>query len=195
MGDRDEKGTAAMQATLDIPYAPTRNRGTVLVRIILVIPHLVVVYVLSAIAQLATFVHWFIQLFTGARHSGITGFVGKVLAYQARVMTYFGLMFDEYPGFFDDGATSPARVGVPSEERPVNRLTVGLRFIWIIPAAIIGALLAIAIEVVSVVCWFAIVITGKMPQGMFDFLLKGHRYMVQVNAYALLLTDTYPKYG
>jgi hypothetical protein len=29
---------------------------------------------------------------------------------------------------------------------------------------------------------------------MFDFLLRGHRFSAQVNAYGLLLTDTYPKY-
>jgi hypothetical protein len=77
----------------------------------------------------------------------------------------------------------------------VNRLTVGLRFLWIIPAAIIAALIGIAIQVLTLICWFAIVITGKMPQGMFDFLMKGHRYSLQVNAYGLLLTDTYPKYA
>lgn len=184
-----------MQATLDIPYAEARNRGTVLVRIILAIPHLLLAGVLASVAQMATLVHWFIQLFTGKRNPGLTEFVGKVLAYQTRVMTYAGLMYDEYPGFFDDQGRTPVQVSVPSEEGPVNRLTVGLRFIWVIPAAIIGALLSIAIEVVVIVCWFAVVITGKMPQGMYDFMLKGHRFMVQLNAYSLLLTDTYPKYG
>ena len=46
-----------MQSTLDIPYSETRNRVTVLVRIILVIPHLVVYYVLNIAAQNATGAH------------------------------------------------------------------------------------------------------------------------------------------
>ncbi|CAB4543543.1 MAG: DUF4389 domain-containing protein [Actinobacteria bacterium] len=184
-----------MQTTLDIPYSDTRNRVTVLVRIILVIPHLVVAYVLNIVAQLATFAHWFIQLITGARNEAIADFVGKVLSYQARVVTYLGLMYDEYPGFFDDQGKTPVQIGLPPTDAPVNRLTVGLRFLWIIPAAIIAALIGIAIQVLTIVCWFAIVITGKMPQGMYDFLMKGHRYSLQVNAYGLLLTDTYPKYA
>lgn len=183
-----------MQVSLDIPYAESRNRGTVLVRLVLAIPHFVVVYVLSAVSQIATVVHWFIQLFTGKRNQGIADFVTKVLAYQARVMTYVGLMYDEYPGFFDDQGKTPVQFAMPYAEGPVNRLTVGLRFIWIIPAAIIAAVIGIAIEVLTIICWFAIVITGKMPRGMFDFLLRGHRFSAQVSAYGLLLTDTYPKY-
>lgn len=183
-----------MQASLDIPYATTRNRGTVAIRLILAIPHFIVAYVLNIVSQIATLVHWFIQVFTGKRNQGIADFVTKVLAYQARVMTYVGLMYDEYPGFFDDQGKTPVQFAMPYAEGPVNRLTVGLRIIWIIPAAIIGALLGIAIEVLAIICWFAILITGTMPKGMFDFMLKGHRYIAQVNAYGLLLTDTYPKY-
>jgi len=183
-----------MQASLDIPYAESRNRGTVLVRIILAIPHVLVVYVLGIVSQLATFVHWFIQLFTGKRNQGIADFVTKVLAYQARVVTYAGLMFDEYPGFFDDQGKTPVQFQMPPADAPVNRLTVGLRIIWMIPAAIIAAVIGIAIYVLTIICWFAILITGKMPAGMFDFLLRGHRFSLQVNAYGSLLTDTYPKY-
>ena len=123
-----------MSSTLDVPYSESRNRVTVLVRLILAIPHLVVFYVLNIVSQLLTFVHWFIQVFTGKRNPGIAGFVSKVVAYQARILAYVGLLFDEYPGFFDDQGKTPARVEITYDEGPVNRLTVLLRFIWIIPA-------------------------------------------------------------
>lgn len=100
-----------MQSTLDIPYSESRNRVTVLVRIILVIPHLVVYYVLNIAADRSpTFADWFIQVFTGKRNPGIAGFVSKVIAYQARILGYSGLLFDEYPGFFDDQGKTPARI-------------------------------------------------------------------------------------
>ena len=184
-----------MQSTLDVPYADTRNRVTVLVRLVLAIPHVIVLYVLNAVAQILTLVHWFIQLFTGKRNPGIAGFVARVVAYQARVGAYAGLLFDEFPGFLDDQGKTPAQVMVPTEEGPVNRLTVGLRFLWIIPAAIIAALIGIAVQVVTIVSWFAILFTGTHPRGMYDFMLKGHRYLLQVNTYGTLLSDTYPKYG
>jgi hypothetical protein len=184
-----------MSSTLDVPYSEHRNRVTVLVRMILAIPHLIVFYVLNIVSQLLTFVHWFIQVFTGKRHPGIAGFVSKVVAYQTRVVAYMGLLFDEYPGFFDDQGKTPARVDIPYEEGPVNRLTVALRIIWMIPAAIIAALIGIAVEVVTIISWFAILFTGTQPRGMFDFVLKGHRFALQVNTYGTLLTDTYPKYA
>ena len=80
-------------------------------------------------------------------------------------------------------------------EEPADRLTNGLRFIWIIPAAIIGIGIAIALAVVLFITWWAILFTGKHPRGMFDFTMKGLRYSLQLTAYGLLMTDTYPKWG
>ena len=88
----------------------------------------------------------------------------------------------------------PVRSGISFEESG-NRLTTGLRFLWIIPALIIGALLGIAAIFVVVISWFAIVITGKQPQGMWEFVLKVVRYTLQLQAYGLLMTDVYPKFG
>ena len=48
---------------------------------------------------------------------------------------------------------------------------------------------------VGIISWFAIVITGKQPRGMWDFLLKAQRYTLQLQSYGLLMTDTYPKFG
>lgn len=36
---------------------------------------------------------------------------------------------------------------------------------------------------------------GAAPEPLFDVVLKVHRYMVEVNAYVLLMTDDYPKFG
>ncbi|MEO7372079.1 MAG: DUF4389 domain-containing protein, partial [Ilumatobacteraceae bacterium] len=76
-----------------------------------------------------------------------------------------------------------------------NRLTTGLRFIWIIPALVIGFFVGIASAVLLLISWIAIVITGKQPRGMWDFILKSTRFTLQIQAYALLMTDVYPKFG
>ena len=44
------------------------------------------------------------------------------------------------------------------------------------------------------ISWFAIVITGKHPRGLFDFSLRALRFILRVNSYVLLMTDTYPKW-
>jgi hypothetical protein len=63
-----------------------------------------------------------------------------------------------------------------------------------IPAAILSALLGVVAGVLVVISWFAIVITGKHPRGMWDFILKVLRYTLQTQSYGLLMTDTYPKF-
>ena len=48
---------------------------------------------------------------------------------------------------------------------------------------------------VLLIAWFAILFTGKFPVGMFDFMMKGVRFTLQVTAYGLMMTDIYPKWG
>ena len=98
-----------------------------------------------------------------------------------------------WPPFFNEQGAVPSRYSLEYDES-VNRLTVALRIIWVIPALILLILIGIAAFVVAIVSWFTILITGKHPRGMFDFILKFQKYAVQVSAYMLLLTDTYPKY-
>jgi hypothetical protein len=182
------------QASIDVPYEQDRNRLTVAFRIILAIPHLIIAGAWQYAVQLAAIVQWFICLFTGKRNRGIWNFSNMWLDYYSRTNAYLGLLFDEYPGFVRDEGKTPLRYESSFDE-PADRLTTGLRIIWAIPALLILMVLAIAAAVVTLVCWFAIVITGRMPQGMFAFLLKVTRYIAQTNAYTLLMTDTYPKYN
>jgi hypothetical protein len=183
------------QVQLDVPYNEgPRNRGTVAIRIILAIPHLLIVGVWGYVIELVSVIHWFIQVFTGKRNQGLFNFGNKYLDYSSRVNTYVGLLFDEYPGFIDDAGKTPVQYNLEYNES-VNRLTAGLRIIWAIPAFIIAAVLAFAVFFVTIVTWFTILITGKHPRGQFDFQLKVNRYMMQANAYIGLLTDDYPQYS
>ncbi|MFM7871053.1 MAG: DUF4389 domain-containing protein, partial [Actinomycetota bacterium] len=80
-------------------------------------------------------------------------------------------------------------------EKSARRLSNFFRLILVIPAVIVAIVVGIMAVVVTVIAWFAILFTGKHPRGLFDTVLKVHRYIVQLNAYVLLMTDDYPKYG
>lgn len=179
---------------LDIPYIDPRNRLTVAFRLILAIPHAIFMGVWQYAAEISAVIQWFFCVFTGKHNDGLWRFAESYLGYSARVNGYMGLMYDEYPKFGTDSTGSPVHYSLAYDE-PANRLTVGLRFLWIIPAAIIGIGIAIASAVVSIICWFAILFTGSMPRGMFDFLLQAQRYNLRLNGYGLLLTDTYPSWS
>ena len=181
------------QVVFDVPYTEARNRGTTAVRVILAIPHWVLYSLWNEVVQLAAVVQWFICVFTGKRNKSIWDFSVASEAYGSRVNSYGGLLHDVFPPFFTEQGRVPSSYSLEYDES-VNRLTVGLRIIWGIPALILALLIGIAAFFVVVVSWFAIVITGKHPKGMFDFVLKFQRYWLQTSAYMLLLTDTYPKY-
>jgi hypothetical protein len=180
---------------IDVAYVEGRDRITTLFRIILAIPHLVVSGAWQYVVNIVSFVQWVIILLTGKRNDSIWRFQNQYLAYATRVSCYAGLMYDEpYPAFVSDPGTSPVRYEF-MQPIDVNRLTNALRIIWVIPAYIIAIVVGFAAGVLTLVSWFVIVITGKHPRGMFDFMLRVHRFSAKVQAYALLMTDTYPKFG
>ena len=187
------RGKEMQQVVFDVPYTEERNRGTTAIRLILALPHLIIYGVWQRVAQLAAIVQWFICVFTGKRNKSIWDFTYSAEAYGSRVNSYAGLLHDVWPAFFNEQGAVPSRYSLEYDES-VNRLTVGLRIIWAIPALILLVLIGIAAFIVAIVSWFTILITGKHPRGMFDFILKFQKYAVQVSAYFLLLTDTYPKY-
>ncbi len=175
-------------------YEETRNRLIVAFRIILAIPHLIVSQVWGYLAEVLAVVQWFIAVFTGKRNEGIWNLQQSWLFYAARVNGYTNLLYDEYPAFGTEPGNVPVRTSMSFEE-DANRLTVGLRLLWAIPALIVAAIVGIGAAVVLVISWFAILFTGTMPRGMWDFVLKVVRYTLQVQAYCLLMTDEYPKFG
>lgn len=182
------------QFMYDVEYQESRNRLTVAFRIILAIPHLIIAQVWGYLAQILSVIQWFIILFTGKRNEAMWSLQRSWLAYYCRVIGYVDLLFDPYPAFASEAGPAPVRSEITFEES-ANRLTCALRIIWAIPALIIGALVGIAAVVLLVISWFAIIITGTQSRSMWDFILKVARYTFQLQAYVLLMTDTYPQFG
>lgn len=164
---------------------------------ILAIPHFVVAYVLRIVSGVVGLISWFAILFTGKLPVGLANFQCMCLRYQVRVVAYVMGLVGPYPPFeFDttpnDPTSYPAQVNFAPALEGRNRLTVGLRLIWMIPAAIVTLIIAI----VAYICWFigAIVVlfTGKWPEGLRSWVLKFVNALNRLNAYVNLLTDEYP---
>jgi len=76
-----------------------------------------------------------------------------------------------------------------------NRLTTFFRLILLIPVAIVLYVFGIVASIAIVIAWFAIVITGRYPAGLFKFVADFNRFVARVTAYAVLLTDVYPPFN
>lgn len=82
-----------------VPALGDRNRLTTAFRIILVIPHAIVVAALTLAAMVVVIIAWFAVLFTGRWPSGMLGFVLGVGRWSVRMNAYMFLLTDEYPPF------------------------------------------------------------------------------------------------
>jgi Domain of unknown function (DUF4389) len=76
-----------------------------------------------------------------------------------------------------------------------NRLTTFFRLLLVIPVAIVLYVFAIVASIAVVIAWFAIVITGRYPQGLYSFVADFVRFLTRVTAYAVLLSDPYPPFS
>jgi uncharacterized protein DUF4389 len=69
-----------------------------------------------------------------------------------------------------------------------------VKWLLAIPHYIVLLFLWIAAAVVVLVTFFAVIITGRYPRGMFDFVVGVYRWTWRVTAYVLLMSDPYPPF-
>jgi hypothetical protein len=171
-----------------------------LVAWLLAIPHFVVLYVLGLVSQVVGLVSWVLILFTGALPVGLANLQVMYIRYSSRTATFAAFLREEYPPFTfettpnDPGDDPRVRVDIKPKLDSRNRLTCALRIIWVIPAVVVAAVLGVAAFVGVVIAFFAVLFTGKWPDGIRDFVIKVFRFNLRVQAYFLLLTDEYPPF-
>jgi hypothetical protein len=76
-----------------------------------------------------------------------------------------------------------------------SRLTTFFRLLLAIPHVIFLYFYGLAAGVVVIIAWFALLFTGRYPQGMYDFVAGSLRYSTRVYGYLWLLTDEYPPFS
>jgi hypothetical protein len=76
-----------------------------------------------------------------------------------------------------------------------NRLTSFFRYIVAIPWLIVAYIYGLVAEIAAIIAWFAIVFTGKYPEGLYNFVAGYLRMSSRTNSYLYLLTDEFPPFG
>jgi Domain of unknown function (DUF4389) len=76
-----------------------------------------------------------------------------------------------------------------------NRLTAFFRLILAIPLFFWLVIYGIVAEIAAVIAWFAIVFTGRYPEGLYNFVAGYVRFGAQTTAYTSLLNDAYPPFN
>jgi hypothetical protein len=78
---------------------------------------------------------------------------------------------------------------------PRNRVSAFFRMFLTIPLLVVGLFYAFAAELAIAGAWFAIVFTGRYPDGLYNFVAGFLRFGTRANGYALLLCDEYPPFS
>ena len=112
-----------------------------------------------------------------------------------RVGIYLALMDDRYPAT-DDRQSVHLDYTYPDAQHDLNRWLPLVKWFLAIPHYIVLFFLDIAVIVVVIIAWFAILFTGRYPRGIFDFVEGVIRWHNRVIAYAfVLITDQYPPFS
>ena len=209
--------TAALSETyparLTVDY-PDRDldRLSTLLRVIYVIPIVIVIGLVGGSAVEFTFGQ------TGARLGAASGavLVAPVLLmilfrekyprwwfdfnlqlarFSTRVVSYLALMSDTYPST-DEEQSVHLDLDYPNVEQDLNRWLPLVKWLLAFPHYVVLLFLGLAAVVAVIIAWFAILFTGRYPQGIFDFVEGVLRWGLRVEAYAfLLVTDRYPPFS
>jgi hypothetical protein len=176
-----------------IEYRERQSRSRTLLRAFTVLPHLAVLAVLELAAAVVLLIAWIAILLTGRYPRAFFGFAAGTLRYATRVGCYWMLVTDRFPPFGLGARTDgyPVEVWVDEPAR-LSRLTTCLRIVLAIPAWLILYFLALFSVMMSFAAWWVILVTGRLPYGMFEVMELPHRYRARASAYSWLLTDAYP---
>jgi hypothetical protein len=188
-----------------------RSRVTVLFRLILAIPHLIVLAIFGLIAIFLAPFLWLATLLSGSAPDALADYFRMLVRYALQVYAYLYLTTARYPpwpGTNDDYAID---VSFPPSAAQ-NRWGVAFRVVLALPALLLASAFAgggafggarsgaaeAVLQTVGVaaaaafLAWFACLVTGRMPQGLRDLQIYGLGYATQAYSYLFLLTDRYP---
>ena len=196
--------------SVDYPEGP-RNRLTALVRIILAIPILLIVALVSGYSSSGNLT---IDQATSPLVVGGVVWTATILMllfrrkyprwwfdwnlelqrFSARVGAYLGLLRDEYPST-DEEQSVHLDIPYPAAEQDLNRFLPLVKWLLAIPHYVVLIILSLIAFIITIIAWLTILILGKYPKGMFDFVVGVSRWGYRVAAYAFLLsTDRYPPF-
>ena len=187
-----KKSSQVYAARLDIDYPDRLNRLTTFFRPILMIPIAIIVSLLSTGLWFATLL---MIVFRVKYPRWWFDFARELARFNTRVGAYAALLTDAYPSTTKDQAVH-LDIDYPEVGKDLNRWMPLVKWLLAIPHYVILIILWLFALVAIVVAWFAILITGRYPRGLFNYVVGLLRWSIRVSAYMyLLVTDEYPPFG
>ena len=183
---------------VDSPLELARWRP--LVNWALYIPHAIILYALQILARAVFVVYWVMLIVTGKLQPGLYGVMAMYERYDSRAGGFLFGYSEIYPPFdfatgpVDNNAYPPVRLTLPPMPESVPR-SAALNLLKAIPHYILLIIFFMGAAVVAVIGWFAVLATGKWPQGMRAFLVRVRNYYYRIWTYVTMVDNDYPQFG
>lgn len=181
-------------AGVEISYPSELNRWLPLVKWLLAIPHFIALFFVGIAAFFALIYAFFVVLFTKRWPRGAFDFVVGTIRWAYRVLAYAHLMVDPYPPFsLADDPNYPVRLNIeyPGE---IDRWRPLVQWLLAWPYLIVAGVLYWLTGILTIVAFFTILFTKKIPREIFELMLPGFRWNVRGGAYAYFMIDRYPPF-
>jgi hypothetical protein len=118
----------------------------------------------------------------------------QLLRFSNRIGVYMALMDDRYPATEEQQAVH-LDFDYPDASRDLNRWLPLVKWLLAIPHYVVLFFLYIGALIAVIGAWFAILLSGRYPRGIFNYVEGVMRWHNRVVAYALILvTDRYPPF-
>jgi len=214
--------TTGYAARLEIDYPEKLDRLTTFFRILWIIPIAIILGLISGAGETITNTVFLNQAGEVIRKTQetvgglVTGLVSatalmilfrrlyprwwfdfsrELTRFEARVCAYASLLTDRYPSTVDEQSVH-LEIDYPNVETDLNRWYPLIKWLLAIPHYFVLFFLSIASFFTLIMAWFAILVTGRYPRGLFNFNVGVSRWWLRVRAYAfLLVTDRYPPFS
>jgi hypothetical protein len=186
--------SSSYPVTFDVQYPQELSRWLIFVKWLLSIPHYIILYFLQLAMMVVVFIGFFAILLTKRYPQSLFNFVVGVTRWNANYYAYNLLLRDEYPPFSMDAGQYPVAYDVAYPQQ-LSRWLIFVKWLLIIPNAIVMVIVMFVAYLVTIVAWFSILFTKKYPDSLFKFVVGALRWSQRTNAYVLLLTDEYPPFS
>lgn len=199
------EGSSSYPVRLEADYPESSSRILALLgalifpKMLLLLPHLILLGLLGIVNGVVVFIGYLAVFLTGRYPGGLFGFVLGVGRWNYRVNAWFAGFTDQYPPFsLGSGDDHPVRLTVDYPESSSRLLALlGLlllfpKLILLLPHLIILYFLdAVSYAVIYIAFW-AVVLTGTYPRGLFNFAFGIMKWQTRTDSWFLGLTDRYP---
>jgi hypothetical protein len=168
-----------------------RGRLGVALRIVLLVPHAVVLVAWSVLAACVLVGAWLAASLTGRVPARLHRSLAAYVRYTGQVTAWFNLLSGRYPSAARTLA-HPFAVDVPEPSRQ-SRLLALARPLLALPALLLASVFRVVLALSAVAAWFTALAFGRTTAGLQELGTFCLRYELEAVAYLLLLTPRFPR--